>query len=63
MFITVSATAALISAGINLAAVAVAGYAGYRYLGKRYETMKDWIAAHDDAQRESRMSSREEENP
>lgn len=63
MFITVSATAALISAGINVAALAVAGYAGYRYLGKRYEAMKDWIAAHDDAHREARPTSREEENP
>lgn len=63
MFITVSATAALISAGINVAALAVAGYAGYRYLGQRYEVMKDWIVAHDEAQRVSRTNSREEEKP
>jgi hypothetical protein len=49
MFITVTATTALVSVALNAAAIGTASYAGYRYLRARYEDMKAWIDEHDAA--------------
>jgi hypothetical protein len=59
MFITVAATTALVSVALNAAAVGIAGYAGYRYLRRRFKDMKTWLDSHDDAQAASDAHSQQ----
>lgn len=60
MFVTVTAATALVSVALNVAAVGVAGYAGYRYLRGRYEEMKTWLDSHDAAQASPKSTDRED---
>lgn len=60
MFITVTAATALVSVAINVAAVGVGGYVGYRYLRDRYEDMRAWLDSHEAAQASPRANYREE---